>query len=138
MVKKSKVISPYLWDTGALSLYFADHYEAKEIMKRIQEGKVTGYVPSLVLVEFFYKQIEKSGLKTAEHRLRLIRESKNTEIGLDQNRVTEIGLVKFSNRNMSIVDCVISVLSKKFIATIVTTDGDFDNLDGVKSVNLSY
>ena len=138
MVKKSQSRKLYLWDTGALFLYFADHSEAKALMKEIEGNQATGYVPQLVLVEFFYKTMEKLGKQIAEYQLTLMKDSKNKIIGFKENHISEIGLLKFKNRTLSIVDCVIGILSKQYRTRIITTDGDFDSLKDVKSVNLSY
>lgn len=138
MVKGSKSQISYLWDTGALFLYFADHLEAKTLMEKIERDQAKGYIPQLVLVEFFYKTVEKLGKQVAEYQLILLKESKNSIVGMHDNQITDIGLLKLNNRTLSMVDCVIGVLSKLYKTTIITTDGDFDNLKMVKTINLSY
>ena len=138
MVKKSKSQKLYLWDTGALFLYFADHYEAKTLMKKIESIQARGYIPQLVLVEFFYKTMEKLGRQTAEYQLTILKESKNIIIGIKDDLISGIGLIKLSNRNLSLADCVIGVLCKLHKTIVITTDGDFDNLKELKSINLKY
>ncbi|MCE7733266.1 MAG: type II toxin-antitoxin system VapC family toxin [Candidatus Heimdallarchaeota archaeon] len=138
MVKKSKSRKLYLWDTGALFLYFADHSEARTLMQKIESSQARGFIPQLVLVEFFYKTMEKLGKQTAEYQLTILKESKNNIIGIKDNQISEIGLLKLSNRTMSMVDCVVGVLGKQYKTIIITTDGDFDNLKEIKSINLTY
>ena len=138
MVKKSKSRKLYLWDTGALCLYFADHFEAKALMKEIESDQATGYVPKLVLVEFYYKTMEKLGKQIAEYQLTLMKDSKNKIICFKGDHISEIGLLKLQNRDLSIVDSVIGILCKLYKARIITTDGDFDSLKEVKSINLEY
>ena len=138
MVKKSKSQKLYLWDTGALFLYFADHIEAKTLMKKIESSQAKGYIPQLVSVEFFYKTMEKLGKQTAEYQLTILKESKNNIVGIKDNQISDIGLIKLNNRSLSLVDCVIGVLCKHYKTIIITTDGDFDNLKEIKSINLKY
>ena len=137
-MKKSTKQANYLWDTGALFLFFADHQKAKAIMTNIHNSKAVGYIPRLVLVEFYYKTMEKLGKKTADYQTLLLKESKNNIITFDENDVSEIGKLKFDHRDLSIVDSVIGVISRNLKATIITTDNDFRNLKGVKYIKLEF
>ncbi len=56
----------YIWDTGALSLYFASHKEAKKLMQQIEKGTAIGYIPTSILAEYYYKAIQKYGKKAAQ------------------------------------------------------------------------
>lgn len=139
MVKKNAAKEiKYIWDTGGLFLYFADHREAKSIMIKIQNSDVVGYIPKLVMVEFYYKTMEKLGKKIADYQTLLLKESKNNIIDFEYDDISEIGKLKSQYRNLSIVDCVISILSKNLYARIVTTDDDFKKIKGLQSTKLEF
>ena len=62
-----------VWDTGAFTLFFADHIVAKTYMREMISGRVKGYVLRIIMAEFFYKVCQKFGKDVALVRLALIR-----------------------------------------------------------------
>ncbi len=139
MVKKSKTNNKkYLWDTGALFLFFGGHRKAKTIMTEIENNDAIGYIPKLVLVEFYYKTMEKLGKITANYQLLLLKESKNIIIDFEENDIEKIGKIKLNYRDLSFVDSVIYTLGLSLNATIITTDSDFQKPGKVKSIKLEY
>ena len=137
VTSKGKKIN-YLWDTGGLFLYFADHQEAKSIMIKIQNSEVEGYIPKLVLVEFYYKTMDNLGKKIADYQILLLRESKNVFVEIDYDDISNIGKLKSQYRDLSIVDSVICGLSRKLNAKIITTDDDFGKIKRIKYKKLEY
>ena len=119
-------------------LYFGDHQVAKAIMTDIQNSRAEGYIPKLVLIEFYYKTLDNLGRKLADYQLLLIKESYNIIIDYDYEDISTVGKIKSKYRNLSIVDSVICGLSKKLNAKIITTDDDFDKVKGIKYNKLEY
>lgn len=132
------VTKKYIWDTGGLFLYFGDHQVAKTFMTDIQNSTAEGYIPKLVLVEFYYKTLDNLGRKLADYQLLLIKESNNIIIEYDYEDISTVGKLKSKYRDLSIVDSVICGLSKKLNAIIITTDDDFGKVKGIKYNKLEY
>jgi len=132
------VTKKYIWDTSGLFLHFGDHQVAKTFMTDIQNSIVEGYIPKLVLVEFYYKTLDNLGRKLADYQLLLIKESYNIIIEYDYEDISTIGKIKSKYRDLSIVDSVICGLSKKLNAIIITTDDDFGKVKGIKYNKLEY
>lgn len=128
----------YLWDTGALSLFFANHQEAVSLMKGVRSGESWGGIPTIVLVEFYYKTWQKFGERAAQMRVINLKEYGLEEIQFDGSDIYKIGGIKVRDNKLSIVDSVILALAKKSKATILTTDTPISNVSGYKVKKLEY
>ncbi|MHA1971923.1 MAG: PIN domain-containing protein [Candidatus Hodarchaeales archaeon] len=127
-----------VWDTGALSLYFADHPEVKEYMRQIIKAKRRGYIPRLILAEFFYKTTQKFGKQVAQIRLVALRQIPIIEEPMTEVDVLGIGLLKVKHRRLSLADCVIVHLAEKRRAMILTTEEEITKLKGVKAKKILF
>ncbi len=127
-----------IWDTGALSLFFADHTEAKGYMQQITVHKSIGYIPRLILAEFFYKTCQKLGKKVAQIRLVALRQVPIIEEPISEEEVLGIGMLKVKHSNLSLADCVLVQLAKKHHATILTTEKPITTVKGIKAKKFSY
>jgi predicted nucleic acid-binding protein len=127
-----------IWDTGALSLFFADHSEAKRYMQQITIKKSVGYIPRLILAEFFYKTCQKLGKEVAQIRLVALRQVPIIEEVISEEEVLGIGMLKIKHSNLSLVDCVLVQLAKKHHATILTTENPITTIKGIKARKFSY
>ncbi len=127
-----------VWDTGALSLYFADNKELKEYMRKIVSKKIKGYVPRLILAEFFYKTCQKLGKEIAQIRLVALRQAPIIEESLDEVDVFGVGMLKIKHSNLSLADCVLIQLGKRHHATILTTEKEITKIKDVKTKKISY
>lgn len=127
-----------IWDTGALSLYFADNPEVKTYMKKIVSGEMQGLVPRLILAEFFYKTWQKLGKEVAQIRLVALRQAPIFEEPIAESDVFEIGMLKVKHSRLSLADCVLIQLAKKINATILTTEKEITTIKGVKALKINY
>lgn len=128
----------YIWDTGALSLFFADHKEAKQLMEQIVKDQVLGYIPRIIYAEFFYKTWQKLGERIAQFRVVNLRKSKIIELELNQNDVFSVGTFKVNYPYFSLADCILLALAKRDMATIITTEEPITKLQKIKSIKLDY
>ena len=130
-------MTAYIWDTGALTLFFVQHAKAKKIMKEIVSGHHQGFVPRIVLTEFFYKTWQKFGEQAAQIQTINTKEVL-TEIATNEEDIFRIGALKVKNPLLSMVDATILHLSKKVSATILTTDQAICDVYGYRSQKLIY
>ena len=127
-----------IWDTGALSLYFADHKETKRYMRQITVQKSFGYIPRLILAEFFYKTCQKLGKEVAQIRLVALRQVPIIEEAISEEEVLGIGMLKVKHSNLSLADCVLVQLATRHHATILTTEKPITTIKGIKAKRLSF
>ncbi len=127
-----------IWDTGALSLFFANHPETKGYMQQIVVHKSIGYIPRLVLAEFFYKTCQKLGKRVAQIRLVALRQVPIIEEPISEEEVLGIGMLKVKHSNLSLADCVLIQLAKRYDATILTTEKPITTVKGIKAKKIPY
>ena len=128
----------FLWDTGALFLFFGGHDVCNEKMHEIEEGSSIGFIPRPVLIEFHYKTMEKLGKRIAAYQFSLLRESTNTIIDYDLDDVPAIASLKVRYKQLSYVDSIVCHLAITHRARIITSDGDFEKVKGVKTFKIQY
>jgi len=131
------MIKKYIWDTGALSLFFMNHKKTKSIMLEITDSKAQGFVPVIVLSEFYYKTWQKFGEQAAEVRTISLTDVLE-EITLTSEDKFEIGELKIKNSELSIVDAIILTLTNKYGATLLTTDKPLTKVKGYTTLKLTY
>ena len=131
------MIKKYIWDTGALSIFFAGNKMTKQKYKEIIKKKALGYVPTLVLSEFYYKSWQKFGQQAAEMRTISVSETME-ELTLEIGDKFDVGELKVKNPELSIVDAVIMTLADRVGATILTTDGLITKEKGYSSIKLDF
>ena len=127
-----------IWDTGALSLFFANNPEAREYMQQIVAHKSIGYIPRLILAEFFFKTCQKLGKEVAQIRLVALRQVPIIEEPISEEEVLGIGMLKVKHSNLSLADCVLIQLAKRHQATILTTEKPITTVKGIKAKKILY
>ena len=81
----------FVWDTGAISLFFADNDGAHKIMKDITSDKSLGYIPQLVFSEFYYKTWQVYGEQADLLSTQTLRESQLLEYILQEKILMLLG-----------------------------------------------
>lgn len=127
----------FIWDTGALSLFFMGHSKAKSIMLDIQNSKAQGFVPLIVISEFYYKTWQKFGKQAAEVRTISILDILE-EITMTSEDKFDVGELKIKNPELSMVDAIILTLSDKYRATLLTTDTPITEVKGYTTKKFAY
>lgn len=109
-----------------------------QIMNEIKSGKSTGYLPQLVISEFYYKTCQKFGEQAALLRTKAIRDSMLEEYILTEKDTYVVGKAKLEYSFLSIVDAVVFATSKATKSTVITSDSDFQKIKGLKVKKLEY
>ena len=119
-------------DTGVLTLFFAGDARVRPHFDSIEDGKARGYITSVNLSEFYYKTCQKLGSDTAELRYHQARAALTT-VETDEDLALLAGAEKCRRSILSLADCFALALTKRFRATLLTTDSE---LAKVKEVDV--
>ncbi len=128
----------YIWDTGPISLYFAGHKPTIQLMKECFTSDVKGFIPMIILSEFYYLHWREYGARLARMRLESIINSSLTTLTLDENVIFKVGELKVKNPKLSLADAVLVALSKSNNSTIITTDNPLTKIKGIKAKKIDY
>ncbi|OLS24569.1 MAG: hypothetical protein HeimC2_22140 [Candidatus Heimdallarchaeota archaeon LC_2] len=127
----------YIWDTGGLTLYFADHNESKSLMNNCLENNI-GKIPQIILLEFYYLHWREFGKRVAKHRVEGLLESKMEILVLNSEILFIAGEYKVKFPDLSIVDSMLAAFAKKRGSIVITTELPLSRLEGIKSVKLKW
>lgn len=109
-----------------------------KIVEQIKSSKSRGYIPQLIFSEFYYKTWQKFGEQVALLRTESLRESKFSEYILNEKDTYVVGKAKIDYPFLSIIDAFVIASSKATHSTIVTSNGDFLKVKGIKVKKIEY
>lgn len=112
---------PFVFDTGVLSLLYADRERVQGIVVPIDRGRAEGLVSSVNLSEFFYKTCQKVGRDAALVRSRQLNERLRV-VDTDLALSLSAGAEKCRNNRLSLADSFALALTKAVGGTLLTTD----------------
>ena len=113
----------YLFDAGALSLFYAGDRRVKTYFDEVFSERSEGYVSEVNLAEFYYKTGEKLGLETAENWYLQIRRSDVKVVAPNENTTRKAARLKIKHDGkLSLADCFALATTSNLDASIVTTD----------------
>lgn len=127
----------YIWDTGGLTLYFADHKKSKSLMNNCLENNI-GKIPQIILLEFYYLQWREFGKRVAKHRIEGLLGSKMEILVLNSEILFIAGEYKVKFPDLSIVDSMLAAFAKKKGSTVITTELPLSKLKGIKLMKLKW
>lgn len=127
-----------MFDTGAITLFYANHKEVVEIYKKVQSQEVRGIVPKLILSEYFYKTWQIFGRQAAELRTNAFRNSSVVVCEMADEDIFNAGKYKVRNSALSIADCIAIACAEREGAIILTTESEMKKLKQVKVRKLVY
>lgn len=127
-----------VFDTGALSAIFIGNEDVTKYFRRVENGSLTGYIPRVILAEFFYKTWQKHGRSVAEIRTIALRNSAVNEVSLDENDVFTIGRLKTTTPNLSLADCSLAAVAIRTKSIVLTTEALLLTLKEVKGKKISF
>lgn len=111
----------YVFDTGALTLLYADERRLRPEAEKIQSGVAEAIVSSVTLAEFFYKTCQMLGKDTASLRFRQIAERMHVFL-VGKELSESAGLEKCRNNRLSLSDAFALALAKEVGGLLLTTD----------------
>ena len=113
----------YIFDAGALALYFAGNDKVKDYFNKVFDMEVEGFILEINLAEFYYKTAEVLGLEVAEIRYRMIRNSELKQLSAVDEVTRKAAIVKLRNKNkLSLADSFLIAEAEDLDARIITTD----------------
>ncbi len=90
---------------------------------------------SVNLSEFYYKTCQKLGKAVADIRYYQIRRTKLRVVETDEDLARAAGIEKCRQPfNLSLADCYLLGLAKRFNSTILTTDRELSKVKEVKAI----
>ena len=107
-------------------------------MKEIQVGKSKGYIPQLIFSEFYYKTWQVFGEQAALIRTKALRDSPLEEYILKELDTYVTGKAKVDYSFLSMVDAIVVATSKATKSIVVTSDGDFQKIKGIKVKKIDF
>jgi predicted nucleic acid-binding protein len=117
------IMESFVFDTGALSLFFADDQRLRPVVDKIGSRRAHGILSSVTLAEFFYKTCQTLGREVAtlwstqlSERMQII------DVDLDMSMAA--GREKCRNSRLSLADAFVLALSKRVGGVVVTTDSE--------------
>jgi len=126
----------FVFDAGAIALYFGGDEEIRPYFVKALAERGVGYVCEINLAEFYYKTAEKLGLEVAETRHLMIRNSKLEVIAPNEETTRIASRLKLKYKNqLSLADCYALATAKVLKATLITTDSI---INGVKEAPTLY
>ena len=127
-----------MFDTGAITLFYADHKEVVEIYNKVQSQNAKGIVPKLILSEYFYKTWQIFGRQAAELRTNAFRNSSVVVCDIEDEDIFNAGKFKVKNSTLSIADCIAIACATREGAIILTTEYEMKKIKQVKVRKLDY
>ncbi len=128
----------HVFDTGALAQYFADNGQMREFFQRIAKRTLRGLVPIPILSELYYKTCQKLGNEVARIRYVSLRNSNLELVSLEDTLIIEAGRIKCQYSFTSLADSFATGLALLEKCPLVTTDGELEEIKGLKIVKISF
>ncbi|MEM4160687.1 MAG: PIN domain-containing protein [Thermoplasmata archaeon] len=114
-------------DTNAFSILMNDRIPEKwsRIWSEIRVGQRSLILIEPLVSEIYYKNVLRVGKKSAKDMIMWLKSLKKAEIhSLDDNDAMNAGAIKvdYSNYDLSLVDCFLLAIARRYNALILTTD----------------
>ena len=112
----------YVFDAGAISLYYAGSEAVRPYFLRVFSGKARGFVSEVNLAEFYYKTAEKKDLQSAEVWYLQVRRSRINVVSPNEQITRQAALWKVRRKALSLADCYALATRENVRALLLTTD----------------
>jgi predicted nucleic acid-binding protein len=116
-------MTSFVFDTGALSLFFADDERLRALVDKIHGERAEALLSSVTLAEFYYKACQTLGRDVATLRSRQLNERMRV-VGADLDLSLSAGLEKCKNNRLSLADSYALALTKRVNGILLTTDSE--------------
>lgn len=112
----------YVFDAGAISLYYAGLEAVRPYFLRVFSGKARGFVSEVNLAEFYHKTVEKKDLQSAEVWYLQVRRSRIKVVSPNEQITRQAALWKARRKGLSLADCYALATRENVRALLLTTD----------------
>lgn len=126
----------YLFDAGALFLYYSGNERIKPYVDRVLSSRASGFISEVNLAEFYYKSIEKFGIEVAETWYMRIRQSKLIVVPPDEMITRNAALWKSKTQKTSLADCYALATVQQKAQVLITTDPVIAEIKGIRVIHL--
>jgi len=124
----------YVVDAGVLALYFAGREDARKYVDEAYSGRSEVFICEVNVAEFVYNYARVFGWDAALVKHSLIRDSPIRIEGVDESLTVEAAKIKLKHYNLlSLADCYLIALAKRFKAKLATTDSNIKESGEVKT-----
>ncbi|MDV3244913.1 MAG: PIN domain-containing protein [Nitrososphaerales archaeon] len=116
-------MTSFVFDTGVLSLFYADDDRLRPVVDKIHGKRAQGLLSSVTLAEFYYKTCQSLGRDVAtlwSHQLN----ERLQVVGADLDLSISAGLEKCRNNRLSLADSYALALAKRVSGVLLTTDSE--------------
>ncbi len=116
-------MTSFVFDTGALSLFYADDERLRLLVDKIHGERAQGLLSSVTLSEFYYKTCQNLGRDVATLWSSQLRERMQV-VEADFDLSISAGLEKCRNNRLSLADSYALALTKRVGGVLLTTDSE--------------
>ncbi len=116
-------MTSFVFDTGALSLFYADDERLRPLVDKIRGERAQGLLSSVTLSEFYYKTCQNLGRDVATLWSSQLRERMQV-VEADFDLSISAGLEKCRNNRLSLADSYALALTKRVGGVRLTTDSE--------------
>ncbi len=116
-------MTSFVFDTGVLSLFYADDERLRQIVDKIHGERDEGLLSSVTLSEFYYKTCQILGRDVATLWSRQLSERMRV-VGGDLDLSISAGMEKCRNSRLSLADSYALALTKRVGGILLTTDSE--------------
>ena len=120
----------YVFDTGAISLFYAGAKAVKPYFDRVFSGRARGFVSEVNLAEFCYRSAEKRGMVTAELWYLQVRRSKVRPVPPGEKITRRAATWKVQKSELSLAGCFALATREDKAEMLLTTDSLLKEVGG--------
>lgn len=124
-------MTSYVFDTGVISLFFAEDERLRMLVDRIATKGDLAFLSSVTLAEFYYKTCQNLGQDVAALRSKQLSERLQV-VDIDLEISFTASLEKCRNGRLSLADCYALALTKRLQGVLLTTDTGLANTKDAK------
>ena len=116
-------MTSYVFDTGAISLFFSEDERLRTLVDQIQGKGDAAFLSSVTVAEFYYKTCQNLGRDVAALRSKQLSERMRV-VDASLEISFSAGLEKCRNGRLSLADCYALALTKRLRGLLLTTDSE--------------
>lgn len=116
-------MTSFVFDTGVLSLFYADDERLRPLIDKIHRDRAQGFLSSVTLSEFYYKTCQTLGRDVATLWSKQVSERMQV-MDADLDLSVSAGQEKCRNNRLSLADSYALALSKRVSGVLLTTDSE--------------
>ena len=114
----------------------AGYEHVRDLIRRIEEGTIDGFISSITLIEIYYKYFREAGEEIAMRRTDQLRFSSFQIVPIEDRVALLAGEIK-GKHAIPIADAVIGATAIILDGDLVSDDSHFEEIEGLKVLKVS-